>query len=91
MPFAPDEHANRAMANSNRVTAVLFDLLFTFGAPLFNFRSLAWHKKRYYGREEPVYFAAPQKLAQLWHLHQANVLMGFRYGETVRNAIRGRL
>jgi hypothetical protein len=90
MPFAPRAGNDWREHHTNRLTAYLFDLLYSFGSPLFNFRSLTWHKKRYRGREEPVYFAGPQKVAQLWHLHQTNAMMGFRYTEAVRNILLGR-
>ena len=90
MPFAPAKKDNVGELRANRVTRLLFNGLYTIGSPLFNFRSLAWHKTRYFGREEPVYFAAPQKVAQLWHLHQTNTLMGFRYRDALRNLLFGR-
>ncbi len=90
MPFAPVESNGTRKLRANRLTSILFETLYRFGGSLFNFRSLAWHKRRYFGREEPVYFAAPQKVAQLWHLHQTNRMMGVRYSEALRNALVGR-
>ena len=90
MPFAPVRSNGRPKFQSNPLTAILFESLYRFGRSLFNFKSLTWHKRRYFGREEPVYFAAPQKIAQLWHLHQANRMMGVRYLEALRNAVAGR-
>jgi len=60
----------------NLWTHNIFSFYYDHGNALFNFQKLTHHKALYRGREEKTFFAAKQKLMQLWHINNAYGVTG---------------